>query len=170
MITPSPCYFHKVERKETWHFNVGKPVLIMEIFPNNEIKETIMGNDILKIMNDEQQPQFKTTPGNWMAVCLKYVYDEAVEYMKKMENGSEKEESEKEEDGNQKKKKSVHDKCKAHHNHSEEYEYKPQPAKIDINQYMEKTESYFALIGLSPPINFDSQFETKILSEDQIET
>ena len=53
MITPSPCYFHKVERKETWHFNVGKPVLIMEIFPNNEIKEIIMGNDILKIMNDE---------------------------------------------------------------------------------------------------------------------
>ena len=116
-----------------------------------------MGNDILKIMNDKLQPQFKTTPGNWMAVCLKYVYDEAVEYMKKLENGSEKEESEKEEeDGNQKKKKSVHDKCKAHHNHSEEYEYKPQPAKIDINQYMEKTESYFALIGLFPPINFDS--------------
>lgn len=56
MITASPCWFHSTNFEQTWHFCAGRPVIIIEILPDGTVKETMVGNDIIDIMNDKVVP------------------------------------------------------------------------------------------------------------------
>ena len=131
------------------------------------MKETILGNNILQIMNDEMVPQFKTTPGNWTAVCLHFVYNAALEELKQ----SEKPPSEKSQHDETlrefgSKRPSVHDKCLQAYCQGEP---KPEKPKNLTQENKEKPESNFAIVGAHPKMPFQSLAETVTLTPGMLE-
>ncbi|AZQ62220.1 cupin domain-containing protein [Flammeovirga pectinis] len=55
--------FHRLKFTEIWHYYDGSPVKLVEITPEGELIETIVGKDFSK----GQVPQYIIKGGNWFA-------------------------------------------------------------------------------------------------------
>ena len=59
----SISHFHKLTSDECWHFYMGSPLKLFEIFPDGCLKETIIGNDI----RSGEKLQYIVPAGNYFA-------------------------------------------------------------------------------------------------------
>ncbi len=55
--------FHRIRSDEMWHFYQGGPLKIVEISPQGELIETILGNQFL----EGQKIQYVVKAGHWFA-------------------------------------------------------------------------------------------------------
>ena len=59
----SISHFHKLRSDEGWHFYSGDPLRLLEITPEGELIETIMGSEI----DQGQVMQYYVPAGHWFA-------------------------------------------------------------------------------------------------------
>lgn len=52
--------FHRIKSDEMWHFYLGDPLEIIEIFPNGNLVTTILGSNL-----QEHKLQYVVSAGNW---------------------------------------------------------------------------------------------------------
>lgn len=52
--------FHRIKSDEMWHFYLGGPLEIIEIFPNGNLVATILGNNL-----KDQKLQYVVSAGSW---------------------------------------------------------------------------------------------------------
>jgi len=57
----SKSRFHRIASDEVWHFYLGGPLRIIEIRPDGEVKETVLGQDLLA----GQRLQYVVPAGAW---------------------------------------------------------------------------------------------------------
>lgn len=57
---------HRLSSAEAWHFYLGRPLLISEIRPDGELRQTLLGNDLLA----GQIPQYVVPPGVWFGASM----------------------------------------------------------------------------------------------------
>lgn len=55
-------HFHQLGSDEIWHFYLGGPMILILIFPNSNVKEIILGQDI----RNNQQLQYLVPAGTWL--------------------------------------------------------------------------------------------------------
>lgn len=53
--------WHRIKSDETWHFYSGDPIKVVEITPQGEHTETLIGNQLAQ----GQLPQYTVKAGNW---------------------------------------------------------------------------------------------------------
>lgn len=56
-------HFHRIKSDEGWHFYLGDPLKVIEITPEGELIETILGKDF----QAGQVQQYFVKAGNWFA-------------------------------------------------------------------------------------------------------
>ncbi|TNF26537.1 MAG: cupin domain-containing protein [Deltaproteobacteria bacterium] len=56
-------HFHKIKSDEFWHHYMGGPLRLLEITPEGQFSETIIGKDL----EAGQVPQYCVNAGNWFA-------------------------------------------------------------------------------------------------------
>ncbi len=56
-------HFHRIKSDEGWHFYLGDPLKVIEITPNGELIETVLGKDFKK----GQLQQYVVKAGHWFA-------------------------------------------------------------------------------------------------------
>jgi predicted cupin superfamily sugar epimerase len=56
-------HFHRIKSDEGWHFYLGDPLKVIEITPEGELIETILGKDF----QAGQVQQYYVKAGNWFA-------------------------------------------------------------------------------------------------------
>jgi predicted cupin superfamily sugar epimerase len=56
-------HFHRIKSDEGWHFYLGDPLKVIEITPNGELIETVLGKDFQK----GQLQQYVVKAGHWFA-------------------------------------------------------------------------------------------------------
>ncbi len=65
LITPdNPSRWHRVPGPELFHFYAGSPVILMQLSKTGDLKEIILGSDVLA----DQQPQCLVPAGSWQTL------------------------------------------------------------------------------------------------------
>ncbi|XP_010520800.1 PREDICTED: uncharacterized protein LOC104799837 [Tarenaya hassleriana] len=63
-LLPSGCVsrLHRIPCSETWHFYLGEPITVVELYDDGQIKFTCLGPELIEL---DQKPQYTVPPNIW---------------------------------------------------------------------------------------------------------
>ena len=69
-------HIHRLKSDELWSFNLGKPIIVIEITPKNKLIKTVLGNDPEELIKGNQNVSYLVKGGSWFG---SYIQDGAEE-------------------------------------------------------------------------------------------